>query len=416
MKVLIVHDKELGPTPSAANAGSPVRCDASFLRDAGGLGLYVAHLEAGLRERGVEVESLVFRERPEERPSRAGHHELPSFRYRRRPDIVASALRIVEEQRVDVVHLNSMPTLSPELVRRFDEVCPVVWTFHDVTPFCFHETRLRRDGSLCDRELGWGCVATGCHRPGSQGGFLRDLLRVAATSRHLELYRSLRRCLVPSRFLADLFVQHGVKRERVEVLPLFTRFAAPKAASPPPADEPPGILFVGRLTEGKGAPAFVRALTRLRERSWRARIVGDGEVRGALERAVDAAGLRERVVFEGVLDGEELGRAFRSCRLAVVPSLVPESFGLVGVEAMGFGLPVVAFDAGGVTEWLEHDRTGWLVARGDEPGLALGIERLLDDPGLRARMGTAARAAVEERFTAARHLDRLLEVYGELCP
>jgi len=413
MKVLIVHDKELGPvSPATAEGDAPVHCDESFLHAAGGLGLYVAHLEAGLRERGVEVASLVFRERPE-KTTAPGRHELPSFRYRSRPEIVRSALRIVEEEGVDVVHLNSMPTLSPELVRRLDEACPVVWTFHDVTPFCFHETRLRRSGELCDRTLGWGCVATGCHRLGSQGGVLGDLLRVAATSRHLGLYRSLRRALVPSEFLAQLLVDHGVPRERVEVLPLFTRFPLSEEASEVGA-EPPGILFVGRLTEGKGLLAFARALARLTDRSWTAHVVGEGEARGAAERIVEQAGLRERVVFHGVLDGDALRERFRSCRLAVVPSLVPESFGLVGVEAMGFGVPVVAFDAGGVTEWLEHGRTGLLVARGDEGELAGAIGRLLDDAQLRAELGAAARVSVAETFSAARHMDRLLAIYGEL--
>ena len=102
--------------------------------------------------------------------------------------------------------------------------------------------------------------------------------------------------------------------------------------------------------------------------------------------------------------------------LLVFSSMLHESFGLVGVEAMSFGKPVVAFRAGGVTEWLTHERTGLLSDHGDVATLSRHIARLLSDAPLREHLGAQARLEVESRFTLDRHLDQLQEIYHRMQP
>jgi glycosyltransferase involved in cell wall biosynthesis len=98
---------------------------------------------------------------------------------------------------------------------------------------------------------------------------------------------------------------------------------------------------------------------------------------------------------------------FARSTLVAVPSIWPEPFGLVGLEASPFGVPAVAFDVGGISAWLTHDRNGMLVpARLGAAGLGDAIAAVLSDPALRLRLSHGARAAAS-RLTADAHIDAL---------
>ena len=94
--------------------------------------------------------------------------------------------------------------------------------------------------------------------------------------------------------------------------------------------------------------------------------------------------------------------------MVVVPSTWPEPFGMVGIEAMAYGKPVIAFDVGGISEWLKDGETGFLVKLRDEVALAETLNLLLGDHSLAIRMGSKGREAVEKRFTPETHVDELL--------
>ncbi len=104
--------------------------------------------------------------------------------------------------------------------------------------------------------------------------------------------------------------------------------------------------------------------------------------------------------------------AYRACHLVVMPSIAPESFGLVGVEAMSFGKPVVAFAAGGITEWLEDGVTGLLADHRDVEHLARQLRRLIVSRELREQYGAAGYERLLPRFTLDRHLQRVTAVYA----
>lgn len=97
-----------------------------------------------------------------------------------------------------------------------------------------------------------------------------------------------------------------------------------------------------------------------------------------------------------------------------VPSIWPEPFGLVILEAMRAGCAVVATAHGGAVEIIEHGRSGLLIAPGSVPALTDGIARLLRDPAFRSRISTEARKRVAHDFTAMRATDEMERVYREL--
>jgi glycosyltransferase involved in cell wall biosynthesis len=86
---------------------------------------------------------------------------------------------------------------------------------------------------------------------------------------------------------------------------------------------------------------------------------------------------------------------------------------MVGIEAMSYGKPVLAFDVGGISDWLQHGETGFLLPPRDEGSLAEKMNLLVESPGLAEQMGRIGRKVVEEKFSPDRHLKRLVSICEE---
>lgn len=163
--------------------------------------------------------------------------------------------------------------------------------------------------------------------------------------------------------------------------------------------EEPHLVAIAMMRPGnkhESYQALARVLASLQNRPWRLTLIGDGAMRAAIERdfAEFAPG---RVTFRGALDAKSVAATLADADLFVWPGL-REAYGLVYLEAQAAGLPVVAFDSGGVPATVERDVTAFLEPSGDEAALARSLARLLDDAPLRRRMGeTASRFVRTER-------------------
>lgn len=182
-----------------------------------------------------------------------------------------------------------------------------------------------------------------------------------------------------------------------------------------PPTGPPTVLFVGRLVARKGIDRLIEALARLEDLPWRLEVVGFGPERERLEeRAVDV-GVADRVEFLGRISDRELVDAYRRATCFVLPATLDEradteGLGVVLLEAMSFGTPVVATRRGGIVDVVEDGETGLLVD--DDPAaIAEGVARVLDDPEAAAEMGRRGRRRVREAFGWDTILDRLESVY-----
>jgi glycosyltransferase involved in cell wall biosynthesis len=152
------------------------------------------------------------------------------------------------------------------------------------------------------------------------------------------------------------------------------------------------ILFVGRLVPQKGVGTLLQAMAALLHRtSARLVIIGDGHSELFLQRAARSFGCADRVEFAGWASGAELVGWYQNAQFVVMPSIY-EPFGIVALEAMACGRPVIAAASGGLTEIIDDGATGLLVPAGDPLRLAARMFELLDDPAKRARIGAAARS------------------------
>jgi glycosyltransferase involved in cell wall biosynthesis len=153
------------------------------------------------------------------------------------------------------------------------------------------------------------------------------------------------------------------------------------------------VLFCGRLSRLKGCEQLVDAA---RDIDAEVFVLGDGPEREPLmRRAAD----NDRVHFVGYVREPLLQQFYRRADIQVVPSVADEAFGLVCVEAMASGTPVVATAVGGIPEVVVDGDCGLLVEPGSAPAIAGAVNHLLHRPMLRRRMGRRARRLVEERFT-----------------
>jgi len=193
----------------------------------------------------------------------------------------------------------------------------------------------------------------------------------------------------------------GVDPGRFEVVPNgveVARFAAVPERRVGGGDDPETLLFVGRLEPRKGLATLIRAFVRLRtdRPGVRLLVVGEGSERARCEAALPAA-MRQDVRFLGRVDDAALVAAYAEADLYVSPAIGGESFGIVLLEAMAAGRPVVASDLPGYRSVVTPGRDGVLVPAGDPGALATAVAALLDDPDRRVQMIEAGRA------TAAAH-------------
>jgi glycosyltransferase involved in cell wall biosynthesis len=183
----------------------------------------------------------------------------------------------------------------------------------------------------------------------------------------------------------------AVRAAGVEVIVIPNGVRVPEEVGSPA--EPPEVLYVGRLAPEKNVDTLVEALGDLN-----LVVAGDGPLRDLVPNAL------------GAVPHAEVDRLLERASVVVAPS-EREGFGLAAAEAMAFGRPVVAAAGGGLLELVSDGETGLLVPPRDAAALRAAVERLLADPELRERLGSAARARARDRFGWDAVIERTLDVY-----
>jgi len=256
------------------------------------------------------------------------------------------------------------------------------------------------------RPAGFGCQLVAYRERCMPRNPLVGLRVIARTHRLAALHRRMP-VIVASEFMRQVFLLNGFSPERVHVLPYFVEIPP----EPPPMPSTPAVLFAGRLVPVKGVDRLLHALARV-PGMVRLLVAGDGPDRTRLSDLAQDLGLTNRVHFLGWLSPAQVRAVLDRVSVVAVPSLWPEPFGIIGIEAMAHARPVVAFDVGGVREWLRHEETGLAVPADDVGALAQALAALLDNSERARLMGMAGRRAAVERFGADRHVQAMLALFA----
>jgi glycosyltransferase involved in cell wall biosynthesis len=298
-----------------------------------------------------------------------------------------------------VAHLHQVD--DPDIVQAMRLSAPVVVSAHGYTA-CTSGVHYFSPGHECTRAHGLGCIPNliACaHTRKPQ--MLPTKYRYA--TRGLEALRRADLAVSYSSSVDRHLATNGIARRMI--VPYFPTLAA-KAG--PEASARRRVLFAGRIVPAKGVRVLIEAA---RDVDAEFVICGDGWRLDAMRRLAGRLGVDERVGFTGWLGADRLGEEIANASVVAIPSIWPEPFGLVGIEALAAGRPVVASSTGGVADWLDDNVSGLCVPPGDAPALARALTALLADPERRRAMGLAGRRAVSARFSAERHLAALLEGY-----
>jgi len=219
---------------------------------------------------------------------------------------------------------------------------------------------------------------------------------MAESAEQLEGYRD--KCVV---------IPYGIDTARLHLTPAVeARLTEIRAAS---AGEPL-VLFTGRLVPYKGVDVLIRAM---KGSNARLALVGDGPLAGSLRDLARDLQVADRVTFMGALSDPELIALYHACDVFVLPSVTrAEAFGIVQIEAMACGKPVISTSVASGVPWVNrHGETGLIVPPGDVNALRHAIASLTADESLRARLGGAGRRRVEREFTAAGMAERTVALY-----
>lgn len=305
-------------------------------------------------------------------------------------DTVQTVENALEQTRgYDLVVLHKVPDL--EILNRMRERFGgrLVFLAHDHDLYCPRRHYYTPFGRInCHRAYD-SCLCPLCARITSPRNWRGLKKHQSALLRELSGHHA----AVLSSFMKNNLMRNGFREELIHFLPpvIETRTADRKTADDGTLD----ILFLGQLIRGKGADLLLRALPLL-SIPWRLTIAGDGNDRVMLEKLAASLKIADRVHFMGWTENPD--RCFAACDVAVFPSRWQEPFGLSGAEALAHGVPVVAFDTGGVREWLEDGVSGFAAPEKDLRALADRLETLGRDGALRVKMGRAGMERMREHF------------------
>ncbi len=366
----------------------------------GGVEQNIAHTVEGLTARGHECQ-LAFTSVTDREPD--VYRALFSDTHRFDDSASQQEVRkLVEAAAPDAIYLHKVQRVEPWIAAAQGR--RVVRMVHDHDLCCPRRHKyFAHSGRVCRCGAGWRCWMDGAFLERSSGPLPVRYASIGAKLREMRRNRHLDALLVGSRFMQDELLTNGFPRERVHILPPVVRM---QEIDTGPVPEDPNVLCVGQLIRGKGMDLLLHAAAEIR-RPFTLRIAGTGNALAKLEALRDELGLGGRVEFTGWVPPAETGALYEAAKVVVVPSRWPEPFGMVGLEAMWRGRPVVAFAVGGIPDWLEDGDTGFLVDEQDTGAMARRLELLLDDTEMARALGANARERVRQRFSFDGYLDEL---------
>jgi glycosyltransferase involved in cell wall biosynthesis len=343
----------------------------------------------------------------------ADWEETFGYRFPLRADSVSEVTAALDNFQPDLVYVHKLSDLQA-LGALVAAGMPLVRMVHDHELCCMRSYKYfyfsRR---ICTRALSPFCLFP-CGASvvrNHDGRFPIKWVSYSAKKKELELNRQFHRLIVNSHYMRAEFIRNGFPAEKIELhVPV------------PPQGEPGFrssfsdrnlIVYAGQIVRGKGVDVLLEALARVRV-PFECVVLGEGNHRSACEQLSRKLGVAGRVQFKGFVRSEKLKDYYRECSVVVMSSVWPEPFGMVGIEAMRYGLPVVAFDAGGIREWLIDGQNGYLVPWMDRAAYAARLEELLTDKALARKMGERGLRLVSEHYDFSKYIAGLESLFSRL--
>ena len=309
----------------------------------------------------------------------------------------------------EVAYVNKMSNIAV-LETLTDSGLPLVRMVHDHDLYCMRSYKYnwftRR---ICTRAVSPWCLfpCLACVVKNKDPGFPLKGVSYSEKKREVALNRRFHRMLVVTQYMRQELLRNGFDPRRIELHPPVPRMGDPGLRGTLSRKQ---ILYAGQILRGKGVDVLLEALALL-DVPFECLILGEGNYRDHCMRLCHKLGLDDRVTFKGFVPQEELKSYYRECRVVAISSVWPEPIATIGLEVMRYGLPVVAFDAGGIKDWLIDGYNGFMVPWMDRRQYAERLKELLANQELAQRLGQNGLELVTQRYDFNHYISGLESMF-----
>lgn len=340
---------------------------------------------------------------------------------------IKKASNIIKQINPDILHAQSIPFMSlAPLWAAIQYNIPTVLTLHNYWPVCFFQ-RSYFGNHICDTIDETACKnCFSSYIPPQVGKHLLTPILWKLWKRSLKIKRGvfdqINMITMPSQALKNSLVRISIPSNQVLVIPngidlrkFDPDFSAGGFIKKFKLENQKIILSIGRLTKEKGIRVLLNALPIiLKEIDCKLVIVGDGEELPFLMHLVKTLKIDKSVIFAGRISSTMVPQAYSAADVVVVPSIWPDPFPYVPLEAFAMKTPVIASNVGGLPEVVRHKKNGLLVKPYNVEELANAVQDILSDEHQAQQMGLEGRMIVEEEYTLSLMLERYKRLYSSL--
>ncbi len=381
--------------------------------DNGGISSYLINATKILKKEGHTVKILSSDVDPEEKHSDKKAYVYSDYKFRSfnkyriirlimsifNPFSYLKIKQILKEFKPDIVHLNNFLNIaSPSILCCLKNI-PTILTIHDYSIACptgFRMLPLK----VCNLSYGKNCIKC----IGIKGYYYEKIKRKISE----RLFKNI-----------DLFITPSIKLKKdlmkTGILNIRNIYTGIKLLEYSKLIEGNNLLYVGRLSKEKGVKYLLKAMIDITKKipTVHLNITGSGPEKENLEELIKELKLEKKVSFIGQVPNKEIEWYYKISNILIVPSICEEVFPLVGIEAMSVGRPVIASRVGGIPEWLDDGKTGFLVDPGNPPQIAEKVIQLFTNRKLMEKMGENGRKKAEQ-FDIKNHIKKIETIYQEV--
>jgi|YNPBryantNP2012_1023418.scaffolds.fasta_scaffold00638_17 glycosyltransferase involved in cell wall biosynthesis len=379
---------------------------------AGGLEQYLFALSKALWQQGHHC-ILIYSKNSGKNSDQFGRYFSSKYQinFSNSPDFDYPAWQtILHDESPDIAFLHKVSDWR--IISEANRSLPTVRMIHDVQPFCLSSRKYHYfSGKLCNRKIGCHCyLFPGCYRI-ARGKLARIAHNnLCRTRKELKATSRLDQIIVASHYMKNQLTLNGCKGTRLIVLPLFVESLT--CGGSEISNKNNLILFIGNINNGKGLDLLLRAL-KLVTAPFKFVIIGNGKALHANQKLAEKLGLASKTKFAGWLPQQEIKSYYQQAAMLAMPSRWPEPFGLVGLEAMAHAVPVIGFKVGGIPDWLEDGKNGFLIERGNIRQMAEKIDLLLTDKALNQRLGEYGRQCAITKYNVDNYINKLIAIFEQ---
>lgn len=307
------------------------------------------------------------------------------------PETNQEITKIISDFNPDIAHIHNIyPLISPVVYKILHENnIPIVQTLHNYRFICPNGLFFR-DGEICtkclDKKSYYQCGVNQCYHD----SYVQSFWYADIISRGSKWFKYIDKFIALNPFIKDMMIQRGFNSKKISIVPNFSYEIDVKNDEKSNEEY---VLYLGRLTREKGIETLLKSMDKID--GMKLFVAGEGE----LKENVLSAEKSGKVKYLGFVNGDEKNSLIKNATALIVPSEWYEPFGMVAIEAMALGTPVIASEIGGLKYLIEDGRNGVLFNPGDVDDLVRKINYIRYDSDNSALSKTAQKL-FKEKYTA----------------